>query len=201
MAPGDSRRLTVGSVVRVRFSKWGGHPHWEMDLRCLGTDEHGTWVGGAKGFWMSRPGMGLESVVDVAILVPEDAPFVALFNGPGHDTCDIYVDVTTVPVWDREDEEAVVRAVDLDLDVYRDLAGATRIDDEDEFAEHQVSYGYPQETIDLARRSCLDVVAAIEAEDEPWRSVGHRWAYLAARSAPVPRRRAAGIPRSAGPGR
>lgn len=201
MAPGDARRPAVGNVVRVRFSKWGRQPHWGMDLRYLGSDEYGRWLGAPTGFWMSRPGRALASDVDVAILIPEDAPFVASFNGPGHDTCDIYVDVTTVPVWGREDEEAVVRAVDLDLDVYRDLAGATRIDDEDEFAEHQVSYGYPQDTIDLARRSCHDVASAIEAEEEPWRSVGHRWVCLAARSVPVPRRRAAGIPRPAGPGR
>jgi len=186
MAQPPGPGLTEGDLVRLRFSKWGGHPHWAMDLRYLGTDEHGTWLGGAKGFWMSRPGMGLESVVDVAILIPEHAPFVASFNGPGHDTCDIYVDMTTVPAWGTDGGDAVARAVDLD--VLRGLDGVTRVDDEDEFAEHQVSYRYPKEVVELALRSCTEVTAGIEQDREPWRSVGHRWASLAARSVPVPRR-------------
>lgn len=48
----------------------------------------------------------------------------------------------------------VLRMVDLDLDVVRHRGGETRIEDEDEFAEHQVSYGYPESVTSRARQTC-----------------------------------------------
>ncbi len=182
--------LRVGDVVAVRFAKWGERPHWAMDLRYLGEDKHGHWAGGPKGFHMSRPGLALDSVVDLAMLVPRAQPFVASFHGPCQ-WCDIYVDISTVPVWDG----STMRAVDLDLDVVRALDGrGVLVDDEDEFAAHQVSYGYPPDVIALAKRSCDDVVAAMTAAGEPWATVGHGWVEVAARTAPVPRGESAGSP-------
>jgi len=61
----------------------------------------------------------------------------------------VYVDMTTPPVWDGTS----VRAVDLDLDVIEEPDGRVWVDDEDEFAEHQVAYGYPQEIVTLAEAS------------------------------------------------
>ena len=46
-----------GDVVPVRFGKWGGRPHWEMDLRYLGSDGFGDWLGSPAGMPMRRPGM------------------------------------------------------------------------------------------------------------------------------------------------
>jgi len=137
---------------------------------------------------MSRPGVSVLTDFDTALLVPRDQPFIASFNGTGNDTCDIYVDMTTVPVW----EGATVRAVDLDLDVIRLLDGSVVIDDEDEFAEHQVRYGYPQDIINLAQRSCDDVAAGVRAGVEPWASDGHRWVAVGARTTLVVRDETAG---------
>ena len=53
----------------------------------------------------------------------------------------VYVDITTPPVWDG----TVLRAVDLDLDVVRGNTGRVWVDDEDEFADHRVRFGYPDE--------------------------------------------------------
>ncbi len=174
-------RLRVGDVVHVRFAKWGEHRHWEMDLRHLGEDEHGTWLGAPLGLFMSRPGMSATTSYDMAMLVPRGRPFVASFNGRPHDWCDIYVDITTVPTW----EGPTMRAVDLDLDVFRRLDGTVAIDDEDEFEEHQVTYGYPGDVIDLARRSCAEVAASIRADAQPWAGVGHRWVEVASHTQPV----------------
>ena len=63
--------------------------------------------------------------------------------------------------------------VDLDLDVVVTREGHLYVDDEDEFAEHQVALGYPPEVIDLARRAChRGLSARIEVGAEPWRSAG-----------------------------
>ena len=51
---------------------------------------------------------------------------------------------------------------------------------EDEFAEHQVQFGYPPEVVDAAQRSCDDLVTAIAGDQEPWASVGHAWCAQAA---------------------
>jgi uncharacterized protein len=156
--------------VPVRFGKWGGRPHWEMDLRYLGSDFFGDWLGSPAGMPMRRPGMDTWTDAECAFLVPRDADFVASFNGPGVSTA-IYVDVTDRPRW----ADGVVRAVDLDLDVIRKWDGTVLVDDEDEFAEHQVQYGYQAEVVDAAQRSCDAIVAAISGGEEPWATVGHEW--------------------------
>ncbi len=108
---------------------------------------------------------------------------MASFNGRDVPTA-IYVDVTDCPRWDGN----TVRAVDLDLDVIKRWDGTLLVDDEDEFAEHQVQYGYPAEVVDAAQRSCDALVASIVGGEEPWVSVGHAWAALGATQplAPLP---------------
>ena len=59
------------------------------------------------------------------------------------DSHDVYVDVTTVPVWDGP----TVTMIDLDLDVVREWSGDVFIDDEDEFADHRQRLGYPAEVV------------------------------------------------------
>ena len=159
-----------GDVVPVRFGKWGGRPHWEMDLRYLGADRFGDWLGSPAGMPMRRPGWTTRTDAECAFLVPVEGDFVASFNGRGVPTA-VYVDVTDTPIWDGE----TVRAMDLDLDVIRRWDGTVLVDDEDEFAEHRVQYGYPPEVVDAAQRSCDQLVAAIGGAEEPWSSVGHTW--------------------------
>ena len=47
--------------------------------------------------------------------------------------------------------------------------------DEDEFAEHQLRYGYPAEVIAQARATTDDLVARITARTEPFAEVGAAW--------------------------
>jgi hypothetical protein len=49
------------------------------------------------------------------------------------------------------------------------------VDDEDEFAEHQVELGYPAEVIALAESSRDRVHAAILDEDPPYDGSHQRW--------------------------
>lgn len=162
----------------LRFSKWGERPHWAMDLRYLGSDDFGHWIGAPAGMPMARPGLSAVTTAACATLVPPGAGFVATFNGSGHDSCDLYVDISSVPVWDG----TTVRAVDLDLDVIRRLDGSVFVDDEDEFAEHQELFGYPPEVVTAAQASCDAVHAAVLAGEEPWASVGARWVEVGART-------------------
>jgi protein associated with RNAse G/E len=104
-------------------------------------------------------------------LVPRGVGWVATFHAPGwHLTT--YVDMTSVPWWDG----TTCRAVDLDLDVVRGAGGEVVVDDEDEFAVHQVRYGYPPEVVSLAEESCAWVLEQVRAGRAPFdEATAARW--------------------------
>ena len=160
--------------MRVVFRKWGDRPHWEYDAFHLGEDEHGTWVGAVPGTRLSRPGAVFTAPGPFVSLVPPDRPFVARFYDPvwAETGVDVYVDITTVPEWDGE----VVSMVDLDLDVVRGRTGRVWVDDEDEFADHRVRFGYPADVVRLAATSCDAVHAAVTTRLPPYDGlVGPGW--------------------------
>ena len=138
--------LALGDTVDVRMTKWGDRPHWRFASIYLGDDDHGTWLGFPRGTRMTRPGAEYVSPTDQLGLVPPSSwpaaerGWLTTFHGPGG-PLSVYVDITAPPTWDGP----TVTACDLDLDVVRELDGRVWIDDEDEFAEHQVSLGYPAE--------------------------------------------------------
>ena len=165
----------VGDAVRIEMEKWGGRRHWHIPGRWLGCDEHGDWIGIPAGSLMVRPGRETVSAFDQVGLVPgpgddDSRSFLATFHVPAADTW-TYVDMTTPPVWDG----AVVRAVDLDLDVVRPRDGSVYVDDEDEFAEHTVTLGYPPEIVSLAEASRDRVYAAILAGQPPFDGSHQHW--------------------------
>ncbi|MET0190935.1 MAG: DUF402 domain-containing protein [Pseudonocardia sediminis] len=165
--------------VRMVFEKWGGGRHWEHDALVLGSDRHGVWLGVPAGTTASRPGASFASSYDHVQLLP-DAGFVAAFYADVPEApVALYVDIATPPHRDG----AVFRAVDLDLDVVRGRDGAVWVDDEDEFAEHRVRLGYPQEVAEAAERSCAAVLHAVRAGEPPFDpATGAGWlARLAAR--------------------
>ncbi len=178
--------MEPGTPVRCEMTKWGERPHWSFDGVLLGSDEHGEWIGVRAGTHHQRPGAEFHSAVDTVTVVHPDRWHLPTFQAPGI-WCDVYVDMTTPPLWDG----AVLRAVDLDLDVIRlpdpvppgqtpwevppAGPGETFVDDEDEVAEHQVVLGYPDEVVAAARASCEEVLAAVRAGRAPYDGSQRRW--------------------------
>jgi hypothetical protein len=173
-------------AVQVVARKWPDRPHWEHRAELLGEDEHGLWVGAPAGTLLSRPGASLVTDQAQVTLVPRDEPFVATFYAPGglaH--CDVYVDITTVPVWvvspstgpstGSGDAVDTVTAVDLDLDVVRGWSGRVWVEDEDEFAAHRVRYTYPGDVVRLAASSCERVRVALEQGRPPYDGSAGAW--------------------------
>lgn len=157
------------------MTKWPDRPHWEFDGHYLGSDDHGDWVGFPAGSRFSRPGVDVIMPNHQVVLVPaETLPergWLAVFHAPGTEFR-LYVDVATPPVWDG----TTLRSVDLDLDVIQGVAGRVWIDDEDEFADHRVRYGYPAEVVALATTSCDRVHAAVRAGTGPFdQALGRAW--------------------------
>jgi uncharacterized protein len=158
--------------VEVRYRKYDGALHWNFPAYRLGADEHGEWLGCPAGTVLHR---GTDHAVtwEVAqvLLVPAGGRWwTANFNAAPHRT-EIYCDMTSVPEW----HDGVLGAIDLDLDVARRRDGAVKILDEDEFAEHQVRYGYPPDVVAAARDAADTVYAAVRANAEPFATVYHRW--------------------------
>ena len=160
-----------GDPLDVRFTKWGGGRHWEFPLRCLGVDEHGVWGAGAVGTRLWRPGASQAAPSAWVTLFPHEGAWSASFYDSADQPIATYVDMTTVPTWTG----ATVTMVDLDLDVVLLRDGSLVLDDEDEFDLHRVELGYPDEVVDLARRTADEVLAALWDRTEPFGSVGESW--------------------------
>jgi uncharacterized protein len=152
--------------VRLEFTKYDGSPHWSQVLRPLGEDEHGLWLGSpAGGTWQRANGRVYTNRQAQVLNCNPDRWWTATFNEVPAQTA-IYVDVSTpAHIFDGQ-----VTAIDLDLDVRRLRDGTVLVEDEDEFADHQVRYGYPAEVI-AAARSAADWLAANITTAEPFVSL------------------------------
>jgi predicted RNA-binding protein associated with RNAse of E/G family len=153
-------------TVDVRFTKWGGRRHWECALEPLGEDRHGTWLGGREGTSMRRgDGTLFPQGHDFVMLVPVEGDWICSVNAPtGNTSIAVYIDITDRP----RIADGVVHAVDLDLDVARLWDGSVVVLDEDEFAEHQVRYGYPPDVVAAARATCDELSARLTAGVQPF---------------------------------
>ena len=162
-------------VVKVRFSKWDGTPHWAFDMERLGEDDHGLWLRAAAGTELRR---GSEPAISAPYgfvkLIAPGRWWTAIWNeGPWGDGRSIrtYGDVITPAAWDGD----TVRMVDLDLDVVYRSDGTVEIDDEDEFDEHRITMAYPDRIVDKARTEAARLAIAVQSGVEPFGTVGDRW--------------------------
>ena len=163
--------MTPGHPIRVEMTKWGSRPHWQYDGIYLGADEHGEWLGFPAGTHYRRPGMDFVAGFDGVSLVPAGgAAHFAGFNDERAKAA-VYVDISTPAAWDG----SVLRAVDLDLDVVRLQDGTVYLDDEDEFAEHQLAFGYPPEVVAMAEQSAAEVLTAVQRREPPYDGTAGSW--------------------------
>ncbi|MFT4166094.1 MAG: DUF402 domain-containing protein [Microlunatus sp.] len=172
--------MVPGQQILVEMAKWGDRPHWRYRGIYLGADEHGDWIGCPVGTHYRRPEAEFTADFAGVVLVPVGGvAYLPAFNDEPA-TSAIYVDIATPAVWDG----SVLRSIDLDLDVIRRQDGTVLLDDEDEFAEHQVAYGYPAEVIELAERAAAEVLTAVREHIAPFDGRSDRWlAELARRCA------------------
>jgi protein associated with RNAse G/E len=173
---------TADDLVQVNWTKYDGSLHWNLKMRRLGEDEHGTWLGLPAGS-TTRKGYDLTMNLPEAhiLLLPLDSWWTATFNAAPHRT-EIYCDITTPPQWPSATE---VTMVDLDLDVLR--RRGTRLPvlvDEDEFAEHQVRYGYPADVIRSAVQSASWLMHAVTERSGPFDGAHEPWLAQVAQPSP-----------------
>ncbi|SDJ38025.1 hypothetical protein SAMN05421874_101622 [Nonomuraea maritima] len=157
--------------VRVVYRKYGGALHWHHAGRLLGEDSHGVWVEVPSGT-VARKGTDppITRPTAATMLFPRDDWWTASFNHLP-DRTEVYVDVTTIPEW-RDYE---VTMLDLDLDVIRMRDGQLILDDEDEFALHQVLLDYPPDLIIRAQRTADWLMNAVGKRKGPFNGAHLAW--------------------------
>ncbi|HVM54322.1 MAG TPA: DUF402 domain-containing protein [Acidimicrobiales bacterium] len=149
--------------VWIERRKWPDAPHYGHPGWVLGSDEHGTWLELRKGSPIRRGD-------EVLFLAQYDGIMCASHRGgwlawfPEEGPLELYVDIATVPAID----ERSVTMVDLDFDVVRHRDGRVELVDEDEFALHRETLGYPEELVRHAEETAAIVLAAVMAGEEPF---------------------------------
>jgi hypothetical protein len=160
--------------IHVEFRKWDGSLHWHFDTVRLGEDSHGVWLGGHDGTPVRRGSEPPITSPPFAMVIPEGRWWTATFNPRLADApfgYVAYIDICTPAVWD----DAAVSSTDLDLDVAMRPDGVVELLDEDEFAEHRISMGYPGHVVDHARTAAAAIFKAMASGDEPFATVGQEW--------------------------
>ena len=164
--------------VEVIFSKYDGQLHRRSTMRWLGVDEYGTWLGVAAGSMVHSGVPGRDFVNDhvTARLVPVGQWWTAIFFAETN-VWDVYCDITTPAEWA---DPGTVSLVDLDLDLLRSRdSGHVELMDEDEFAANTLSYGYPADVVNQARRTAERLHVDVAGNAEPFGSACRRWLDVA----------------------
>lgn len=168
--------ISPGTPVHVQYRKHDGQAHWSHLSEYLGADEFGHWVGARPGTLVTKPGKEVAWKKHWVILFPHDARFTMNVNEQGDNVpTRYYCDITTVPTWHQEPQGLQVHMVDMDLDVVVYADFTLRIEDEDEFEEHQTRYGYDQELIEQTTAACELVHTGFAEGAEPFTTAGVAW--------------------------
>lgn len=161
---------------RLGWRKWDGTTHWQHELQLLGEDDSGTWFGQLEGSTSFRPGASeLVRGDNVWNVVPGRGWTVRFFRavaGGGWrvaesdvGTLGLYSDIGTEIALDAAAHE--ITGIDLDLDVIQ-IGDRLVLDDEDEFAEHRVAMGYPDDVASRAEQDAQTVLALVRAGEPPF---------------------------------
>lgn len=166
---------TNAMIVDLDTRKWGNRPHWRFPSRLLGQDVHGVWLGLPVGTPYTGPRGAGQLEHGFVTLVPPKEFWIASFQASSHPETDLYVDITTHAEWLTD---AHVTVVDLDLDVIRFKDGRMHLDDEDEFAEHQMVYDYPPDVIERAESTARQLMRDVAGRREPFGDASACWLDL-----------------------
>lgn len=159
----------MNRILHVDFRKWVTHLHWQFNMYYLAEDEWGLWLWTPAGSTAQR-GYDQPQTFNrnnVKLVVP-GAWWTAIWNDGG--SFDLYIDTIT-PAAVSPDR---VTMVDLDLDLVRSVDGSVKIDDQDEFEDHTVRYGYSDYLIERATSTTHALKPKLERREEPFGTVGDR---------------------------
>ena len=148
--------------ILIDFRKYPDSKHWRYEFLWLAEDAFGTWLWSPAGTPAQRGDEPPITFETLNVMLVSREWWAAMWPASGEP--EVYVDMIAPAVW----SEGRVTMIDLDLDVLRRRSGEIHIDDEDEFATHQVALAYASELIEGALAACERVRAMLTREDEPF---------------------------------
>ena len=146
-----------------RWRKWDGGPHWIHECVYLGSDRWGDWFGQLPGWDSSRPGREFRPEHPNLTLLPPSGDYTYTRNAAPHHTR-VYIDIA----WDVRWTDGEPTGIDMDLDVVDREGRGVYIDDEDEWAEHRVAYGYPADVVARLEALAADLAVRVARREEPF---------------------------------
>ncbi|WP_417219071.1 DUF402 domain-containing protein [Arthrobacter sp.] len=169
--------ITEGDLVIARAWKYDGGAHWVVPGRYLGADRHGHWVIQPQGSLVSRPGAGFAAASDAVCLFPHQGDWVATCYDDSHPAgLRLYIDVSCNLGWQPLKLAGwEFNSIDMDLDVVRSTTRGVYLDDEDEFADHAGSMGYPAELVRRLQGAADDLLARVRTGAEPFGATADDW--------------------------
>ncbi|WP_427017242.1 DUF402 domain-containing protein [Pseudarthrobacter sp. P1] len=169
--------IRPGDLVVSRNRKYDGKAHWVVPGRYLGTDEHGIWIFQGTNEFISRPGAALYTESDAVLLIPHSGEYVVTFYDDAHPTgCRMYIDLAHDLAWNQIRPGIFeFHMIDMDLDVISTRDRGTFIDDEDEFADHQVRMDYPSALVADIEAECRRIFTAVKSAAAPFDGTDIAW--------------------------
>lgn len=173
-------RPAPGSVLAFRWRKWDGSPHWQHECVYLGSDEWGDWLGQPIGSRSFRPGRDVTLRAASVMMLPAGREDYVLTVNAAPELTRVYIDIAWAAGWG---EDGLPTAIDMDLDVVRRLdERGVYIDDEDEWEEHRVRYGYPTRVIEALEATAHDLERRVRALEAPFdETTAEHWLAVLAR--------------------
>lgn len=156
-------RPAPGTRLTFRWRKWDGGPHWMHECVYLGSDRWGDWFGQLPGWDSARPGRVFRPEHPNVTLLPPSGDYTYTHNAAPHRTR-VYIDLA----WDARWQDGEPTGIDMDLDVVERTDRGIYIDDEDEWEEHRVAYGYPLDIVDRLESLAADLKRRVTAHEAPF---------------------------------
>lgn len=174
---------TLGDLVIARAWKYDGAGHWVVPGYLLGSDTHGYWIYQPKGSLVARPGCAHLAADEALCLIPHEGSWVGTFYDSVGGDVDLYLDLSTRIGWQPLPGGGwEVNSIDMDLDVIRSASRGVFVDDEDEFIDHTLLMGYPDELQVTIRAQADELLAQVHADLPPFNRI-FRSQWLARASA------------------
>ncbi|MGI9528977.1 MAG: DUF402 domain-containing protein [Acidimicrobiia bacterium] len=162
---------TSSRAFHIDSRKYPDHLHWQYEIDYLGEDSHGLWLhlpSGTPGRRGSEPQRSIAPGF-VALVPPQDPWIIEFYlNHPWHP---VYVNIGTVPVV----SDTTIHQIDLDLDVVLTVDEEVVVLDEDEFSQHQINYGYPDQLVAAALAATDEAVERLTQRRPPFDGAAIEW--------------------------
>lgn len=153
--PGEPRTIVW------RNEKWDGSLNRRARVEVLDQGPDGLWTWMPRGTLVERAASSYAHPCDAVGFIPAGEFWQATWLFDFEPA--LYVDIAMPAIIEGES----IRAIDLDLDVVRRLDGSVEVLDRDEFDEHRIAFGYPDDVVEHALNAADHVVDIMSAGRSP----------------------------------